>query len=260
MNSDGSEMSQRSKTSMRSPDTTEVLIERDGGVCVLTLNRPEQRNAFTIDLYRELTTALASANLDRSVGSVVLTGVGTAFSSGTDLGELAELAAGRTPPGAAEAFPGLLKMLSTIDVPLIAAVNGPGVGLGFTILPYCDLVFLARSARLKAPFAQMGVPPEAGSSYLLVARMGWQRAAASLLTGEWLDAEAAVASGIANEVCADDDLLPHAVAVAQRIAESPPGAARGIKRLMQAAQQDAVAAARSREDAAYAQLFARTQP
>ena len=157
----------------------ELLIEHTGGVCLLTLNRPGQRNAFTIGLYRELTAALRAAQDDPAVGAVVLTGAGAAFSSGTDLGELAEIAAGRSPEGAADAFPGLLATLATIDVPLIAAVNGPGVGLGLTILPYCDLVTMARSARLKAPFAQMGVPPEAASSYLLPARMGWQRAAAA---------------------------------------------------------------------------------
>jgi enoyl-CoA hydratase/carnithine racemase len=234
-----------------------LVVGRDGGVCVLTLNRPEQRNAFTIGLYGALTAALYAADEDRSVGAVVLTGAGSAFSSGTDLAELAEVAAGRSPEGAAEAFPGLLDALARIDVPLVAAVNGPGVGLGLTILPYCDLVYVARSARLRAPFAQMGVPPEAGSSYLLAARMGWQRAAACLLVGGWLSAEDAVSAGLATEVCPDGEVLARATEAAHRIAESPPEATRRIKALMQAAQADAVAGARAREEHAYAELFGR---
>jgi enoyl-CoA hydratase/carnithine racemase len=140
----------------------------------------------------------------------------------------------------------------------VAAVNGAGVGLGFTMLCFCDLVYIAESARLRAPFADMGVPPEAASSYLLPARMGWQPAARYLLGGDWLSAEAAVAAGIATEVCAAGEVVARAVAQARRIAAGPPGAARTIKALMQAAQREAVAAARGREDAAYAKLFRTT--
>ncbi len=225
-------------------------------MCVLTLDRPEQRNAFTISLYRALTAALAEADRDRTVGAVVLTGAGPAFSSGTDLGELAEIAAGNSPEGAAEAFPGLLAALATIEVPLVGAVNGPGVGLGLTILPYCDLVFVARSARFRAPFAEMGVPPEAASSILLPIVMGWQRAAACLLTGDWLSADDAVAAGLALEVCDDGELLERALIAAHRIAHAPEGARR-VKALLQSGRRDAVAAARAREERAYAELFGR---
>jgi len=232
-------------------------IETRTGVRLLILNRPKQRNAFTIELYRALTGALRVANDDRSVGAVVLTGAGPAFCAGTDLGELEAISSGNVPEGAGEAFPGLVAVLTEIDVPLLAAVNGPGVGLGFTILSFCDLVFMADSARLRAPFVEMGVPPEAASSYLLPVRMGWQRAARALLTGEWLSAEDAVGAGIATEVCPAGEVLERAVAEAERIAGLSPAAARTIKGLMQAAQRDAVAAARAREDAAYAQLFTR---
>jgi enoyl-CoA hydratase/carnithine racemase len=154
-----------------------LLQDDDGAVRIITLNRPEQRNAFDIGLYHALTRALRSADTDESVRAVVLTGAGPAFSAGTDLGELAAIAAGSPPEGAADAFPGLLATLAEIDVPLIAAVQGPGVGLGATMLSFCEIVIIADTARLKAPFAEMGVPPEAASSYLFPVRMGWQRAA-----------------------------------------------------------------------------------
>lgn len=234
-----------------------LLVEARGGVTVCTLDRPEQRNAFTIDLYRALTDALRAADADPGVGAVVLTGSGPAFCAGTDLGELAAIAAGNPPEGSAGAFPGLLAALLEITVPLVAAVNGAGVGLGFTLLPYCDIVVMADTARLRTPFAEMGVPPEAGSSYLLPARMGWPRAARALLAGEWLSATDAVTSGIATESCPADEVLPRALDTAQRIAAMPAGSARRIKRLMRAAERDAVAAARAREDRAYQALYGR---
>jgi enoyl-CoA hydratase/carnithine racemase len=235
---------------------TSILLSEDrDGVRTLTLNRPEQRNAFNIELYRALTAALWEADGDPGVGAVVLTGNGSAFSAGTDLGELADLAAGNAPEGAGEGFPGLLAALAGITVPLVAAVHGAGVGLGFTLLPFCDLVFVGPKARLKAPFVEMGVPPEAASSYLLPVRMGWQRAARYLLTGDWLSADDAVAAGIASELCPEEDVLERAVAAATRIASAPGGAARMIKALMRDGQRDAIAAARQREDAAYARLF-----
>lgn len=237
-----------------------LVVESENGVTRLTLNRPERRNAFTIELYRALTSALEDANNDLTISAVVLTGSGSVFCAGTDLDELSEIAAGRPPEGSAEAFPRLVSALGRIDVPVIAAVNGAGVGLGFTILAYCDLVYISESARLRAPFVEMGVPPEAASSYLLPVRMGWQRAAASLLTGEWLSAASAVDAGIATEMCHHDRVLPRAMEAAAKIAAGVPGAVRTAKRLMQEAQHEAIANARTREDAAYARLFAQPPP
>lgn len=225
------------------------------GVRLLTLHRPEARNAFSIDLYRALSTALVAAGRDRAVGALVLTGAGSAFCAGTDLGELAAVAAGNPPAGAAEAFPGLLDALGDLEVPLLAAVNGPGVGVGFTILSFCDLVFMSKTARLKAPFVELGVPPEAASSYLFPRRMGWQRAAHALLTGEWLSASEALAAGIATEVCEPGEVVTRALEVAAKVAAAPGGAARTIKRLMQAGERDAIAAARRRENAEYVRLY-----
>ena len=232
----------------------------DGAVRILTLDRPERRNAFTVALYRAFEAELRRADADDTVRAVVVTGAGPAFSAGTDLEELTAIASGEAPEGAGRAFPSLLDALCEIDVPLVAAVNGPGVGLGMTMLSYFELVFVADTARLKAPFAAMGVPPEAASSALLPARMGWQRAAWALLSASWLSAAEAVAAGLATAACPPDEVLPEAVRAAQTIAAHERRATRTVKSLMRAGQRDLVAAARAREDEAFRLLFAQGAP
>jgi len=225
-----------------------------GAVRLLTLDRPEARNAFDSAQYRATAAALDAARADDSVHVVVLTGAGGAFSAGQDLKEMARLAAGE--PGVESAFPLLLEALQSFDKPLLAAVNGVAVGIGFTLLPHCDLVFAADSARFRAPFAPMGVAPEAGSSFLFPARMGRQRAAYTLFTGEWMSAAEAVESGIALSRHPDEELLSHALDVAQRIATSPLPSLRAIKRTMRAAELPAIVAAREREESEFAKLLA----
>jgi enoyl-CoA hydratase/carnithine racemase len=236
-----------------------VVVRDEGAVRVLTISRPEQRNAFTIALYDALSGALWSADGDESVHAVVVTGAGSAFSAGTDLGELSDIAAGHGPARAGEAFPGLVAALADVEVPLVAAVNGPGVGVGATMLPYFDLVFMADTARLKAPFAEMGVPPEAASSYLLARRMGWQRAALMLLGADWVSADDAVTAGLATAVCPAADLQETAMGAARRIAGHGRAATRTIKALMRAGEREAIRAATTREQQAFARLFGRLE-
>ena len=241
------------------PSGEPELLESDHGpVRVLTLNRPDQRNAFTVGLYQALAGALRRADADESVRAAVVTGAGAAFTGGTDLGELAAIAAGQSPPGADQAFPRLLDALAEVDLPLVAAVNGPGVGLGATMLTFFDLVYISETARLMTPFAAMGVPPEAASSYLFPARMGWQPAARMLLTGEWLTAGEAVATGLATAACPAGSVLSDALAAAQRVAAHDRSATRTIKSLMRAGERPAAAEARRRENQAYAALFGRS--
>jgi enoyl-CoA hydratase/carnithine racemase len=224
----------------------------DGAVRVITMDRPEALNAFDAALYRSLARALDDARTDDSVHVVVLTGVGRAFSAGQDLQEMAKLASGESTDAG---FPALLEAVQAFDKPLIAAVNGFAVGIGFTILPHCDLVLVAESARFRTPFAEMGVPPEAASSYLFPARMGWQRASYVLFTSTWLDAEQAVDFGIAFARCPDAELAERTRELAASIAAAPLPGLRAIKRAMMAAQAPAVAAAREREEAAFADLL-----
>ena len=182
----------------------------------------------------------------------MLTGAGRAFSAGQDLDEMARLAAGEQIDSG---FPDLLAALQAFDKPLVAAVNGAAVGIGFTLLPHCDLVLAAESARFRTPFAEMGVPPEAASSYLFPARMGWQRAAEVLFTSPWLSAADAVEAGIVLRVVPDGTVVDEALALARQVAEAPLAALRSIKGAMLGARADAVAAARAREEAAFAALF-----
>ncbi len=225
------------------------------GVRVLAFNRPAVRNAFDTAMYQELTTALLAADADEAVSAVVLTGRGTAFSSGQDLAEMAAIATGTSVDGAGQGFTGLLDALIGTAVPLLAAVNGTAVGLGFTILAHCDLVLVEAGARLRVPFAELGVPAEAASSLLFPAAMGWQRAARVLLTSDWVSAEDLVGLGLALEVCATGTVLAETVALAARVASHPRAATRAITSLMRAARRDAVAEANRREQGAFAALL-----
>jgi enoyl-CoA hydratase/carnithine racemase len=229
-----------------------VLTRDEGAVRTLTMHRPEALNAFDASLYRAVAEGLDAARADDSVHVAVLTGTGRAFSAGQDLKEMARLAAGES---ADVGFPVLIDALVAFDKPLIAAVNGLAIGIGFTMLGHCDLVLVAESARFQTPFAKLGVAPEAASSYLFPERMGFQRAAYVLMTGEWLEAADAVEYGFAFEVAPDDELQARASALAASIAEAPLDSLRAIKQTMVAPLRDGVAAAREREDAAFAALL-----
>jgi enoyl-CoA hydratase/carnithine racemase len=237
-------------------DQGRIAVEDKGGVRIVTFDRPDVRNAFDLAMYRAVTAALGDALADDAVRAVVMTGRGSVFTAGQDLTEMAALAAGQAPPDMGSGFPGLLDALTAFDKPLLAAVNGAGVGLGCTILCHADLVLMDETARLKVPFAELGVPPEAGSSWLLPERIGWQRAAALLLAGEWLDAADAVASGFALRVCPAGTVLDRTVELAQRIAGFPPEATRRIKQLMVEPRRRAIDTARAAEEASFAALFA----
>jgi len=225
------------------------------GVRVIAFNRPEVRNAFDTAMYQEVTAALRAADGDEAVGAVVLTGRGSAFTSGQDLAEMAALATGTAVEGAGQGFMGLLDCLIDLSVPLLAAVNGVAVGLGFTLLPHCNLVLADAGARLRVPFAELGVPPEAASSLLFPALMGWQQAARILLTSDWISAPELVELGLALEVCDAGTVLHETVALAARIAAHPRGATRASSSLVRAARRDAVVEANRRELGAFASLL-----
>ena len=230
--------------------TRETLIEETaGGVALLTLNRPKQRNAFNNQMYDELRDALCDAQENDAVRVVVLTGAPGAFSGGQDLGEMAH-------PPAAEpgehGFGPFMDRLCQFDKPLLAAVNGVGVGIGLTLLLHCDIVYIAEGARLRAPFVSLGVVPEAASSHLLPSLVGHPRAAEILYTNEWIDARGAVDLGIAARVCEPRTLMPAIRAKAAEIAAQPLGALRHTRRLLLAARSDAVRAARARENETFA--------
>jgi len=237
--------------------TNRIDIEEPAsGVRVIAFNRQDVRNAFDTAMYHEVTAALRAADADDAVGAVVLTGRGSAFTSGQDLAEMAAIAAGTAVEGAGQGFIGLLDSLTECTVPLLAAVNGVAVGLGFTLLAHCDLVLVATDARLRVPFAELGVPAEAASSFLFPAAMGWQQAARILLTSDWVGAEELIALGLALRSCEPEVVLDETVVLAARVAAHPHGATRAITGLMRAARRDAVLEANRREQGAFARLLA----
>lgn len=222
----------------------ETLAE---GVLTLAWNRPRRKNAFDETMWHEGAAALRDARADDRVRSVVVTGAGEAFSAGQDLGEMAKPPGGSEGPG----FPRFMDELVAFDKPLLAAVNGVGVGIGLTLLLHCDVVWMAEEARLRAPFVPLGVVPEAASSFLLPLQLGHQRAAELLYTAEWIDAARACELGLASRVLPRARLLPELQALAARIAAQPLGALRYTKRLLLAVRSDGIRAARAREDAAF---------
>jgi enoyl-CoA hydratase/carnithine racemase len=244
------------------------LLERElsGRVLQLALNRPAAANAFSAELYLTAAAAFDQAATDDDVSVVVLTGRGKAFSAGTDLKEMAQVvpeeegqpvggASASSEGGSGVPFNRFMEALIAFPKPLIAAVNGAGVGLGLTMLLHCDLVLVSTRARLLAPFTTMGVAPEAASSFLLPRRMGAQWAAYAFLTSEWITAQEAVDSGLAFASYEPAELLPEAMRIAEVISTKPLPSLIATKRLMREAEVDGVAKARQLEGEAFAALL-----
>ena len=235
-----------------------VEIEINDGVAVITMNRPERKNAFTREQYELLANALNAADQDAEVRVAVLTGAGAAFSSGQDLKEMMELASGVASGAATSKAGGFTVLLDALEIfskPLIAAVNGVAVGIGMTLLPFCDIVLIDESARMRVPFSELGVPPEAASSVLFADRIGWQRAAELLLTARWVDASEAVEIGLALRTTPAGEALSQARELATTIASKSAYSTRVIKQLMVAGRGTRTQEARSREEALFADLF-----
>lgn len=225
------------------------------GVRVLNFDRPERLNSFTAADYRDLHIALDACLGDDSVHAVVLTGTGRAYSAGADrsLLTLAEDCADQRAAGAE--FNRLLEVLGEFDKPLLAAVNGVAVGIGATMLMYCDLVLVAETARLRLPFTALGIVPEAGSSALLPIRLRWPDLTWALLSSEWLDAAAAVDMGFAWRCLPDSLLLDETLRAAVKLAKLDNSAVRATKRLMTAGRAELAKAAAEREVAELSRLL-----
>ena len=237
-----------------SAETSDAVlhVEDFGRVRLLTLNRPKALNAMNDELYDAIRAALDEAATSPDVAVVVLTGSGRAFSAGQDLSELETPR--RHDDGLKHGFPPFIASVEAFPKPLLAAVNGIGVGIGLTILLHCDLVLIAESARLRAPFVSLGVTAEAGSTHLLPATIGWQETAHLLYTASWLDAARAVESGIAWRSFPNERLLPAALEIAGEMAEMPIASLVGTKKLLLEGRLDAVRAARERENLTFARL------
>jgi enoyl-CoA hydratase/carnithine racemase len=232
-----------------------LLIHDDNRVRTLTLDRPDALNAFNEALYDATADALLDAAADPSVAVVLLTGSGRAFSAGTDLLEMHQLATNPDFERGKHGFLGLLDALVAFPKPLICAVNGLGLGIGATILGFADLAFMSTTAKLKCPFTSLGVAPEAASSYLFPQLLGRQNAAWMLLSAEWVGATEALEMGLVWKVCEPDDLLPEARKHAELLAARPISSLVAVKRTMVEPVRAEIAAARERENAAFAELM-----
>ncbi len=204
-----------------------ILVDRADGVVTITLNRPDKRNALTSAMYATLADTLE--RLDADTGVVVLTGAGGAFTAGNDLRDMAaNPPVGDNPPPIR-----FLTALHGLKAVLVAAVDGPAVGVGTTVLLHCDLVYATAAASFRLPFVNLGLVPEAASTLLLPRLVGHQRAAELMLLGERIDAARALELGLVTEVLPDADAL--ATRVAERTAalrDKPREALLAVKRLL----------------------------
>jgi 2-(1,2-epoxy-1,2-dihydrophenyl)acetyl-CoA isomerase len=197
-----------------------ILTSRSGGVARLTLNRPDKLNAFTRAMHTELREALTAAGTDPECRVVVLTGAGRAFSAGQDLADTGAAAGAPMDAGKMldEAYNPLIKQISTLEKPVIAAVNGIAAGAAANIAFACDLVFAARSASFLQAFARIGLVPDAGGTWVLPRLVGQARARGLAMLAEPLPAEKAEAWGLIWK-CVDDDKFEKEVsAVAGKLA------------------------------------------
>lgn len=225
-----------------------VKTSLDAGVMTIRMTRPEKKNALNHALYAGLVEGLKQAEASKEVRAILLAGSEGIFTAGNDLKDFAE-----SPPhggGASSAFE-FISMLPRIEKPLVAAVDGPAVGVGTTMLLHCDLVFVSDRAQLHLPFVNLALLPEAGSSYLLPRLMGHVRAAELILLGQPFDAARAVELGIANRCVAPEDVEKVALAAAAELAAKPPEAVRKAKALLKA-DRASVEAAMERESGAFA--------
>jgi enoyl-CoA hydratase/carnithine racemase len=210
------------------------------GVLLLTLNRPERKNAFDEKQWDAFCDALIAAEQDPRVAVVVLTGAGGNFSSGADLGGMS----GQTPAPRDDGFPSAFfaaeARLLAFAKPLLSAVTGVAVGGGCTIAIASDITYVGESLRARLPFANLGLVPEIASSYTLQAAIGRQRANELMFTAEWIGSDRAVEMGMAARAFPDDELLEATLTKAREIAQWPTSALVAIKKTMNAAHRSAI--------------------
>lgn len=213
---------------------SEILTDKADGILTITINRPEKKNALTSAMYAAMADALEAAEIDAAVRVIVFAGNGGAFTAGNDLQDFLN----NPPQGDESPVFRFLRAISTASKPLVAAVNGVAVGVGTTMLLHCDLVYVGTDARLSLPFVNLALVPEAASSLLLPAMIGYHRAAELLLLGEPFNAETAKDYGIANAIFPDARVLPEAMQVAAKLAAKPPTAMRLTKQLLRQTRGD----------------------
>jgi len=228
-----------------------IITETRDRVLRIELHRPDKKNAITVAMYEAMAVALERAGTDPGVRVILIHGQPEVFTSGNDIVDFLNL-----PPGGADSpVFRFLTLISQSDKPVIAAVTGVAVGIGTTMLPHCDYVVAGESAQLSAPFVNLGLCPEGGSSLLLPLAVGYLRAAELLLFGEAIGAAQAREWGLVNRVVADEQAIPQGWARALALAAKPPAALRTSKSLLKRRLEPLVLHTMREEGLSFAQLL-----
>ncbi|MDQ3060451.1 MAG: enoyl-CoA hydratase [Pseudomonadota bacterium] len=229
----------------------DILTHIDAGVMTLTLNRLARKNSLTAVMYDALADALEAANHDPAVRAVVIQGHETVFSAGNDIGDFLD-----QPPSSLDApVFRFLRGISTFPKPIVAAVCGPAVGIGTTMLLHCDLVYAGDNAAFSMPFVNLGLCPEAASSLLAVQLMGYPRAAEALLLGEPFMAESALEMGLINRIVPPAEANALAQRQALKLAAKPLASVMETKRLMKKGNAGSVAERLAEEGVSFGRML-----
>jgi enoyl-CoA hydratase/carnithine racemase len=228
-----------------------TVADQANGVRLIVMDRPQKKNALTGAMYDAMRLALEEADRSAEVRAVVFAGQPGMFSAGNDLSDFLAGAGGGFSDTPALRF---IRQLARTQTPMVAAVDGIAVGIGATLTLHCDLVYASPVARLRMPFVELGLVPEAASSYLIPLRVGRLKATELLLLSEILDADAAHGLGLVNAVIPADMLVEHALSQAARLAALPPGALAASRRLIRGDRERVEAALEAEAKAFDAQL------
>lgn len=221
--------------------TDQILTRAEDGIFHIQLNRPEKKNALTQAMYQGIAMAVQEAEQDDSIRVIHITGTDDCFCAGNDVldfksvKEKADAGESRAPEGL-----NMIGVMMEAKKPIVASVTGYAIGIGVTLLLHCDLVYAAASAIFRLPFVNLGLCPEAGSSYLIPRISGYQRAAELILLGDKFDAQTAREAGIVNAVYPDDELAAAVAAKARQLAQQPPASMRISKALLKRGYANAV--------------------
>lgn len=236
---------------MTTSSIPELLTHLDAGVLSLTINRVEKKNAITAAMYAAMADALAVAEHDSAVKVVVMQGHETIFSAGNDIGDFLNQPPS-TPVSPVFRF---LRAISTFPKPVVAAVCGPAVGIGTTMLLHCDLIYAGDNAAFSMPFVNLGLCPEAASSFLVPQMMGYPRAAEALLLGEPFSAETALEMGLINRIVPPAEASALAQQQARKLAAKPLSSIIETKRLMKKSSTSVVAERMTEEAASFGRML-----
>lgn len=228
-----------------------VTTEVQGNVIIIRLNRADKKNALTGDMYHGISDALDRLENEAELRAALITGTRDCFTAGNDLVDfLNSSGIGGDSPVAR-----FLRTLPNLSKPIVAAVNGPAVGVGTTMLMHCDLVYAAPGSKFQMPFVNLGLCPEAGSSLLVSQLVGYRRAAELLMLCELFDADTAKAMGFVSEVIDADQYQDYALQKAQQLAKLPPRSVRVTKQLLREGNKESLKAIMALEEQYFSEML-----